>query len=207
MLVIPNGAAIEEIPFPEKDEKKAMRTRFGFGSRAVVIFLASGGYKPNDVAAEYICHELAPLLSEIDFLIVGSVCQTILNKYKNTISSNIKLMGVVGNEDKIGLLYASDLAINPVTEGSGTNIKIFDYLAAGLPIVTTSVGARGIDLKDHEDCIIAELDEFPNAVSMMINDKDLSKKISLNARALAESYDWRKIAKIAEEGVLGLDGR
>jgi glycosyltransferase involved in cell wall biosynthesis len=116
-------------------------------------------------------------------------------------------MGVVSREDKIGLLHASDLAINPVAEGSGTNIKIFDYLAAGLPVVTTPVGARGIDLRDLEDVIIADLNEFPDAIRMVVNDEDLSRRLSLRSRALAERYDWRKIAEIAEKGVLGLVAR
>jgi glycosyltransferase involved in cell wall biosynthesis len=205
ILVIPNGAAIEEMQPPASEEKEAMRKHYGFGSRFVAVFLASGGYRPNDVAAQFICQELAPQLTEIEFLLVGSVCETV--KYKNKIPENVRAMGVVSREDKIGLLHASDLAINPVAEGSGTNIKIFDYLAAGLPVVTTPVGARGIDLRDLEDAIIADLNEFPDAIRMVVNDEDLSRRLSLRSRALAERYDWRKIAEIAEKGVLGLVAR
>ena len=35
--------------------------------------------------------------------------------------------------------------INPMISGSGTNIKMFDFMAAGLPIITTDIGARGIE--------------------------------------------------------------
>ena len=41
-----------------------------------------------------------------------------------------------------------DLAINPVTTGSGTNLKMLDYMAAGVPVLSTPHGARGLGLLD-----------------------------------------------------------
>ncbi len=201
ILVIPNGASIRDIDLPTEEEKKIMKNRYGFPNRPVAIFLASGGYKPNNDAAKYICLELAPPLENIDFILVGSVCEIISNKYTNQLSENIKLMGVVSDEDKIGLLYASDFALNPVMEGSGTNIKVFDYIAAGLPLLTTPIGARGIDFTDYEDAIIAKLEEFPEIITKLSGDQLLRNQLSKGARNLAERYDWNEIAKIAENEI------
>ena len=202
ILVIPNGASIRDIPFPNIEEKKSARNHFGLEKTPTAILLASGGYEPNDNAAEYICLKLAPLLTDITFVLVGSACDLILNKHNNQLTQNIKLMGVVSQEDKKGLLYAADLALNPVTKGSGTNIKVFDYLAAGLPLVTTPVGARGIDFTNNEDVVIAEIDDFPEVIERLIDDDVLRNKIAKKARKLAESYDWRAIANIAENGIM-----
>jgi glycosyltransferase involved in cell wall biosynthesis len=199
ILIIPNGASIRDIPFPNTEEKESTRNHFGLEKGPTAIFLASGGYEPNDNAAEYICLKLAPLLNDITFILVGSACDIILNKHSNQLTENIKLMGVVSQEDKKNLLYSSDLALNPVTKGSGTNIKVFDYLAAGLPLVTTPVGARGIDFTNNEDVVIAEIDDFPEVIKMLINDDALRSSISKKGRELAEKYDWGAIAKIAEK--------
>lgn len=202
ILVIPNGATVQDVPIPNVKKKESMRNYFGLEKKPTAIFLASGGYEPNDNAAEYICLKLAPLLNDITFVLVGSACDIILNKHSNQLTQNIKLMGVVSQKDKKKLLYASDLALNPVTKGSGTNIKVFDYLAAGLPLVTTPVGARGIDFTNNEDVVIAEIDEFPEVIEMLINDDALRSSISKKGRELAEKYDWGAIAKIAENGIM-----
>jgi glycosyltransferase involved in cell wall biosynthesis len=202
MRVIPNGASVRDIPFPNTEEKESTRNHFGLEKGPTAIFLASGGYEPNDNAAEYICLKLAPLMKDITFVLVGSVCEIIVNKHSNHLPHNIKLMGVVSKEDKRGLLYASDLALNPVTKGSGTNIKVFDYLAAGLPLVTTPIGARGIDFTNNEDVVIAEIDDFPEVIAKLLNDEVVRNKISKKGRELAEKYDWRTIAKIAEKGIM-----
>jgi len=197
IILIPNGASIEDIDLPNDEEKQIMKNKYGFTNRFVAIFLASGGYKPNDDAAKYICQELAPSLKDIDFVLVGSVCEIFSDRYTNQLSENIKLMGVVSSEDKIGLLYASDFALNPVMEGSGTNIKVFDYIAAGLPLLTTPIGARGIDFTNYEDALIAELEDFPEIITKLHDDPLLRNRLSKRARNLAERYDWHEIAKIA----------
>lgn len=202
ILVIPNGALVRDIPFPNTEKRESMRNHFGLEKKPTAVFLASWGYEPNDNAAEYICLKLAPLLIDITFVLVGSACDIILNKHSNQLTENIKLMGVVSKEDKKGLLYAADLALNPVTKGSGTNIKVFDYLAAGLPLVTTPVGARGIDFTNNEDVVIAEIDDFSEVIKMLINDDALRSSISKKGRELAEKYDWGAIAKIAEKGII-----
>ena len=202
ILVIPNGASVRDIPFPNTEKRESMQNHFGLEKKPTAVFLASGGYEPNDNAAEYICLKLAPLLIDITFVLVGSACDIILNKHSNQLTENTKLMGVVSKEDKKGLLYAADLALNPVTKGSGTNIKVFDYLAAGLPLVTTPVGARGIDFTNNEDVVIAEIDDFSEVIKMLINDDALRSSISKKGRELAEKYDWGAIAKIAEKGII-----
>jgi GT2 family glycosyltransferase len=53
--------------------------------------------------------------------------------------------GPVSEPDKIRWLKAADIAVNPMFAGSGTNIKMFDFMALGLPTVVTATGARGID--------------------------------------------------------------
>ena len=205
ILIIPNGSAVQDMPAPNFGEKKSMREYFGFEDSLIALFLASGGYKPNDDAAEYIATKLAPKIFDVNFILVGSICDIISKKFGNDLPRNMRLMGVVSKEDKMRLLYASDIALNPVTMGSGTNIKVFDYLAAGLPLITTPVGARGINFTNCEDAIISEINEFPEKIRILNNDAVLRDKISKKARLLSEKYDWSEIAKTAEKGISKLE--
>jgi glycosyltransferase involved in cell wall biosynthesis len=61
------------------------------------------------------------------------------------------------------LLAAADVAVNPVESGSGSNVKLAEYLAAGVPVVTTPVGLRGYEGFAHL-VTVAELDDFVDAV-------------------------------------------
>src|SRR5690606_37257283 len=168
------------------------------------VFLASGGYKPNDDAAEYICKQLAPSLKNITFILVGSVCDNLKSEIKNSLGENVVLMGVVSSEDKSKILLSSDIALNPVTQGSGTNVKVFDYLAAGLNVITTPVGSRGISFTNLENGVIAELNDFQASIEMLLNDPLLREKISENARLLAEKYNWSDISRTAGEKIVNL---
>ena len=60
-------------------------------------------------------------------------------------------------------LNLADVAVNPMLSGSGTNLKMFDYMASGIPVVSTKVGARGIDKQD-ELLVIAEVEDFEQAI-------------------------------------------
>jgi glycosyltransferase involved in cell wall biosynthesis len=80
--------------------------------------------------------------------------------------------------------------------GSGTNIKMLDYMAAGLPVITTPVGARGLDIENHNNAIICDVSKFPEKIRELTNDKDLYARLSRNGRKLVvEKYDWENIAE------------
>jgi glycosyltransferase involved in cell wall biosynthesis len=84
--------------------------------------------------------------------------------------------------------------------GSGTNVKIAGYLAAGVPIVTTPLGARGYDLVDGQHAIVCSLEEFPARIRALLHDAALADRLSAEGRRLAETrYDWHAIAA----GVVG----
>lgn len=204
ILLVPNGAPVGSVTPISSHEKESLKAHLGFEGKVTAVFLASGGYKPNDDAAEYICKELAPSLKGITFVLVGSVCDTLKSEIKNSLGENVTLMGVVSSEDKTKILLSSDIALNPVTQGSGTNVKVFDYLAAGLNVITTPVGSRGISFTNLENGVIAEMDEFQSSIEMLLNDPLLRGKISKNARLLAEKYNWSGISRVAGERLINL---
>ena len=69
-------------------------------------------------------------------------------------------------------------------------------MAAGLPVVSTTVGARGINLINGIHAVICDIDAFPEKISDVINDKKFSEFLSSNGRELVkENYVWKEIAE------------
>ena len=99
-------------------------------------------YGPNEEAARFIVDTLAPALPGVTFAICGGVGAAFHASVVPRISD--VTLQLVEAHKAAGYLEATDVAINPMFSGSGTNIKMFDFMAAGLPIVTTAIGARGI---------------------------------------------------------------
>ncbi|MDD5774260.1 MAG: glycosyltransferase [bacterium] len=108
---------------------------------------------------------------------------------------NVLFFGEVTDSIKELMFKASDIALNPVLQGSGTNIKMFDYMAAGIPIVTTPLGARGIEGKDGSHYIVCGMDQFADKIKTLFDNPNLKIDIIKNACNLVEDkYDCQKIS-------------
>jgi glycosyltransferase involved in cell wall biosynthesis len=130
-----------------------------FSGRSVAVFIGSG-HPPNIEAVRFIINELAKNLPEIFFLIVGSSCDSF--RWKR-LPKNVLLCGVVEDEVKSILIGLADVALNPIFFGGGSSLKLAEYLAAGIPVISTEVGMGGYDLKDGIHVIKANPEEFPKS--------------------------------------------
>ena len=151
---------------------------------------------------------LGVAVQEISYSENGEIFRFDLSKGPNQpftlkAAKNVVLLGRVSDEEKQALYKVADVALNPMTSGSGTNIKMLDYMAAGLPVISTPVGARGLDLEDSKNALICEISDFPEKISRILEDRKLYTEIRNNGRKHVEDkFDWKKIA--AEMGkVLG----
>jgi glycosyltransferase involved in cell wall biosynthesis/GT2 family glycosyltransferase len=142
--VIPNGAFTERQPPADAARRAAARKALRLPSdRVLAIFLGSS-YGPNIEAGQFLIDVVAPANPDVTVVIAGGVSEA-LSKAA-TEASNLILTGRLNEADKQAWLDAADIALNPMFSGSGTNIKMLEFMAAGLPILTTPTGARGIDL-------------------------------------------------------------
>ncbi len=119
-------------------------------------------------------------------------------------SKNVYLLGQVSDEEKKEILKISDIAINPMLSGSGTNIKVLGYLSAGIPTITTPTGARGLDLIDQKHALICEIEDFPRKIHDLLSDDQLAESLKKNGRNLVEqTYDWESIVHDMAEKIAG----
>lgn len=196
IAITPNGVFTNRIQKTNDNLRQAARKKLDIENNPLVIFMASS-YPPNIEAAKFIIENLAPALPDVKFAICGGVGDTLNQSLlANQETSNILLTGFLPEDKKLTYLAAANLAINPMFSGSGTNIKMFDYMAAGLPVVSTPTGARGI-LQGSETAIhICNQEEFIGGIQHVLKDKEYAKSLGKSARDLVEKkYSWQKISK------------
>lgn len=187
---IPNGCDFDNIngggnPVQVSEELGIDR------SRTICIFVGAYDYEPNAKAAEVITDRIAPSLPEIEFLLVGRDPPT-------STPTNVHAPGYVS--DLPGALSLADIALCPLTMGSGTKLKMLDYLAAGLPIVTTPVGAQGLPIEDGKTALVREdLAGIVGGIRELEESDELASRLSINAKKLGRQYSWERLLSDYDE--------
>lgn len=200
IYILPNGTEIRP-PFVQKS-KKIAKVQLGFNPDSTLITFVGSNYKPNIEAAEFIIQRLAPSLKKFIFIIGGSVGHSIKGK---NLPENVCIFPNCDEEKLDRLLRATDIAINPIKKGSGTNIKILDYLSYQLPVISTSVGIRGLNFEHGKEVYISELSSFSNSIKELKSNYFLSAKLSFKGySAVISRYTWFKISQELEELLLTL---
>jgi sugar transferase (PEP-CTERM/EpsH1 system associated) len=107
--------------------------------------------------------------------------------------TSIKGIEVTGSVADVRPYYREAIAaIVPLNVGGGSRLKILEAMAAGVPVVSTTLGAEGLDVRDGEHILLADDDDrLTKAILDLLNDQPLRTKIIAGGRALvAEHYDW-----------------
>ncbi|MFP4379078.1 MAG: glycosyltransferase family 4 protein [Candidatus Sumerlaeia bacterium] len=188
-----NGLAGKSLPEePPALHFAEMKRQAGLGRETVAVFLGSG-HPPNQQAAQYIIDTLAPENPEILFLILGSVCWAV---HGRILPRNVLMLYQCSETMKNRFLGIADIAVNPLQTGSGVSLKTMDCLAAGTAMLSTEVGARGVDIVEGREGYIRSLDQFSETLQQMQSDPAGLRKMGENGRKLAwEKYDWRITSK------------
>jgi FkbM family methyltransferase len=164
-----------------------------FRGRPVAVFIGSAHY-PNIEAVNFIISDLSRKLPDIYFVIIGSSCNPFRAK---DLPCNVLLCGVVEDEVKTILLGISDVGLNPVFSGGGSNLKISEYFAAGIPVISSHIGVRGYDITDEIHLIKANPEEFSSKLHHVLQNKELRESlVSAGRRYAQENLDWDILAEL-----------
>jgi len=171
-------------------EEFAQRAR-PLGGRKQALFFGSF-HPPNIEAARFIVDQLAPACADIDFVIAGNC----MSAGASGLPANVSVLGRVDNAQRLELFAQVDFALNPMSSGAGTNLKALEYLAAGVPMLTTGFGARGLDLRTGEHAVIADKVDFAVALRRLAGDGLLRERLSVAGKAhVVKRFSWDAIAE------------
>jgi glycosyltransferase involved in cell wall biosynthesis len=193
--VVPNG--VDTKLFERSSGQSDIRKKYGLEGYRIVVFVGNLAYIPNREAIQALSSIIVPKVLEeikdVKFLVVGKM------------EDKMQLLGLVftGFVDNVAeILSMSDVAVAPLFHGSGTRLKILEYLSCGLSVVSTSVGAEGLDVRNGYNIFVDDdLESFALHIVELLKNKELSIKMGNAGRALAMKYDWKHITNRLETGL------
>ncbi|MHB8510932.1 MAG: glycosyltransferase family 4 protein [Actinomycetota bacterium] len=147
------------------------------------LFVGPLSFEPNRDGVAWFSSEILPLLDGVTLTVAGEPAGFLA-------PTGVGLAGRVS--DIRSMLARAGVVVVPLRSGSGTRLKILEALAMGKAVVTTSIGAEGLSLRDSEHLLIAdEAPAFANAIMRVLNDDELRASLGRNGRALVQStYRW-----------------
>lgn len=155
-----------------------------------LVFTGKMDYRPNIDAVQWFVTHILPSLPQARLSIVG---QQPSSAVQALASDQVEVTGRVASV--IPYLQRAAVYIAPLRMGSGTRLKILEALACECAIVTTSLGASGLNEAVRAGLVIADdAAAFATAVRLLLDDPDQRRERQLQARALVrQHYDWEVI--------------
>jgi polysaccharide biosynthesis protein PslH len=159
----------------------------------LVIFVGAMDWEPNVDAIEFFCKEVWPtVLTRVPnakFRIVG---RNPFRRIQQLASPSIEVTGRVPAVAEH--LREAAVVVVPLRIGGGTRLKIYEAMAAGKAVVSTSIGAEGLDVHNGHDIVLADEPKvFAEAVSTFLQDDGARRKYERAAAELAARYDWTSV--------------
>ena len=112
--------------------------------------------------------------------------------------TQIEGVHVVGEvPDAMYFIGSKQINVVPLLSGSGIRVKIIEAMSAGKAVVTTSVGAEGIDYEEGKHLLIADTPEtFASQIARLVEDPEYCAEVGRNAyRLIAEEYNTERLTK------------
>ena len=166
-----------------------------------LLFTGTMNYFPNWDAALYFYREIFPLVQakhpETTFYIVGNHPPSQIQQLAN--QENVVVTGHV--PDTRPYFEEAAVFVSPLRSGSGMQAKNLEAMAMGIPVVTTSIGALGLNAKAGQELLIADTPEaFAKHVIHLTENRAFRQSVGSAGRKLVEAkYDWQVLVQGLEE--------
>jgi glycosyltransferase involved in cell wall biosynthesis len=160
-----------------------------------IVFTGSMDWEPNLDAVTYFCRDIFPRVrSEFPTAIFQIVGRNPHPRVKQLASQHVQVTGTVSSVSEY--LRDATLVIVPLRIGGGTRLKIFEAMAMGKALISTSIGAEGLDVQSGRDLILADDPfSFAEAILSLLRDGVLRQKYEQAAAKLAVQYDWANVVQ------------
>ena len=184
-MIVPNGVDLEYFaPAPQPVQRDR------------IVFTGSMDWRPNQDAARYFASEILPLLNaktpQLTCTFVGRSPPDDVRSLANI--AGMKVTGTV--VDVRPYIEEASVYVVPLRIGGGTRLKILEALAMGRAVVSTTVGAEGLDLVDGKHILLADDPcSFAECVHQLLKDPERCQELGTEGRALVDQrYGWDALA-------------
>ncbi|HEY4104157.1 MAG TPA: glycosyltransferase family 4 protein [Polyangiaceae bacterium] len=181
--VVPNGVDVAEFSVSSGPVEPEM-----------LLFFGACNYHPNHDGIVHFIDDIFPKIRarhpNARFCIMGpGARQSVLDRAGN----GVEVLGMV---DEVGpYIERAAAVVVPLRLGGGTRLKIVEALSKGKPVISTTLGAEGIDVVHAEHLLLAdEPEDFAKQVGRVLSDRELGERLGRAGRQLMEDkYSWRSI--------------
>jgi sugar transferase (PEP-CTERM/EpsH1 system associated) len=187
LTVIPTGVDLDYFqPMPVEEIANSL------------VFTGSMDWLPNEDGILYFVEAILPLIRQqcpkVLLEVVGRSPSRKLWALAER-EQGVRLTGWV--EDIRPFVARAQVCIVPLRIGGGTRLKIFEAMAMGKAVVSTSVGAEGLPVRHEDNILLADTPhDFASSVISLLRDSNQQKRLGAAARALVqEKFSWPKVAE------------
>ena len=197
IMQIPNGVDVGACRATPPSQAKECRQAAGL-ERPVAIFVGAH-HKPNFEAADWIVRGLAPVFPQVVFVVMGIHLAHFRESGGAAPESNVVFTGPVSEEIKAAVFALSDLTLAPMKSGTGSSLKIPEYIAYGKIVIGTPIGLRGFeDFSPFPSVLVAEdvRASFAQVLDRLSRDPSVFDRSCCAAREYVKTaLDWSVVAR------------
>ena len=171
-----------------------------YEDRKGILFVGSYTHRPNVDAINYFMRDIYPRLQDnlidVPLTIAGSNPPSSFDQYR---SETVTVTGYV--EDHRVLLLSHRIGIAPLRFGAGLKGKVLDYLACGLPCVTTDIGAEGMEVTTGHQLLIANnAAEFADNLQSLYRDPRLWQALAISGKQFVKDrYSYSNVSDLVKQ--------
>jgi glycosyltransferase involved in cell wall biosynthesis len=185
IVVVPTGVDTRKFPVAPPSQIHPPR----------IVFTGSMDWEPNIDAVDYFCRQIWPRIQaaypNARFQIVGRSPHA---RVRALASDSVEVTGTVLSV--ADYLREATVVVVPLRMGGGTRLKIYEAMAMGKAMVSTSIGAEGLDVTNGRDIILADdASAFADSILLLLRDEGLRRRYETAAAELASRFDWSKIVE------------
>jgi glycosyltransferase involved in cell wall biosynthesis len=162
-----------------------------------LVFIGSMDWRPNVDGLRWFSSQVLPLIRARRPECTLSVVGRNPGAEVRALAASGRRIHVTGTVDDVRpYLWESAVSIVPLRIGGGTRLKIYEAMAAKIPVVSTSLGAEGLDFRDGENIAIADSPpDFAQACLALLDDRDARRRMAANAwEMVAACYSWEVVS-------------
>ncbi len=159
-----------------------------------IVFTGSMDWEPNMDAMEYFCGQIWPrILAEFPFALFQIVGRNPFARVQRLASQSVEVTGTIPSVTDY--LRDATVVVVPLRIGGGTRLKIYEAMAMGKALVSTSIGAEGLSFQNGRDLLLADdASSFAEAILLLLRDAQVRRRFEQAAVELAAQFDWSVVA-------------